>query len=61
MGEVVNLRQVKKRRLRAQAADAAKESRIRHGRTKAEKANDQRAAERAEARLDGLRRGEPRE
>jgi len=58
MGDVVNLRRAKKAKQRAAAAEAAKENRVRHGRTAAEKANDERARRRqlgaAEgARLDG--------
>lgn len=52
MNEIVNLRQVKKQRARAEAANAAKENRIRHGRTGAEKANDLRDAARRQAALD---------
>lgn len=58
MGEIVNLHQVKKRRERDAAAAAAKQNRIRHGRTKAGKANDKRAEERRQALLDASRRGE---
>ena len=61
MGEIVNLRRMKKRREQAGAAAAAKQNRIRHGRTKAEKANDQRAEQRRQALLDASRRGEPGE
>lgn len=56
MGEIVNLRSVKKARARTAAKQAAKESRIRHGRDAAAKANDARAAQRAAedaARLEG--------
>jgi hypothetical protein len=52
MGEIVNLRRVKKLRARDDAAQAAKENRIRHGRTAAEKANDAREAARRAAALD---------
>jgi hypothetical protein len=58
MGEIVNLRAVKKRLTRDAAASEAKQNRIRHGRTKAEKANDQRAERRRATQLDVLRRGE---
>jgi Domain of unknown function (DUF4169) len=61
MGEIVNLRTMKKQRARAVAATDAKENRIRHGRTKAEKANDARAQARCLTRLDDLRRREPGE
>ena len=49
MGEIVNLRRVKKSLARDAAAETARENRVRHGRTKAEKANDTRAAARREA------------
>jgi hypothetical protein len=56
MAEIVNLRQVKKRGERQDAAAQAQQNRVRHGRTKAEKANDVRALERREAAMDALRR-----
>ena len=49
MGEIVNLRRVKKSLARAAATEMARESRVKHGRTKAEKANDARTAVRREA------------
>ena len=52
---------MKKQRERDDAAASAKQNRVRHGRTKAERANDAREAARREALLDALRRGEPRE
>ena len=52
MGEIVNLHRVKKLRACDDAAQAAKENRIRHGRTAAEKANDAREAARRAAALD---------
>ncbi|HET6194886.1 MAG TPA: DUF4169 family protein [Acetobacteraceae bacterium] len=58
MGEIVNLRRTKKTLQRQQAADAAKQNRVRHGRTAAEKANDKRAEQRRQALLDASRRGE---
>ena len=58
MVEIVNLRRMKKRRERQAAAAEAKQSRVRHGRTKTEKANDARVERRRLARLDALRRGE---
>jgi hypothetical protein len=58
MGEIVNLSRVKKQRGRDEAAAAAKQNRIRHGRTKAERANDERAEQLRQALLDALRRGE---
>ena len=56
MGEIVNLRSVKKAKAREAAKQAAEENRVRFGRTGAEKANDRRDAVRADARLDGIRR-----
>jgi hypothetical protein len=56
MGEIVNLRTMKKRQARAAEAAEAKESRVRHGRTKAATVNDARAAARQASRLDALRR-----
>ncbi len=58
MAQIVNLRRVKKRREQAAAAVEARENRIRHGRTKAEKANDERLEERRRRLLDASRRGE---
>lgn len=56
MAEIVNLRREKKRRARAEAAQAAAENRIRHGRTAAAKQNDAREATRTAQRLDGAQR-----
>ena len=55
MGEIVNLRRVKKQRTRAEQAQEAKENRVRHGRTAAQKANDARAEQRRQEFLDGKR------
>ncbi len=55
MGEIVNLRRMKKRREHDAQAAAAAENRVRHGRTFAQKENDRRAEERRIARLDGAR------
>ncbi len=55
MGEIVNLRQMKKRRERDAQAAAAAENRVRHGRTGAQKENDRRVEERRSALLDGAR------
>ena len=55
MGEIVNLRQVKKCRDRdAKAAEAA-ENRARYGRTGPQKANDRRVEARRAALMDGVR------
>jgi hypothetical protein len=61
MGEIVNLHRVKKQRVRAEAAASAKQNRIRHGRTKAQRADDARVKMLRQALLDALRRGETRE
>ena len=59
MGEIVNLRSVKKRLGRDASKQDAKENRVRHGRTKAELANDRRAEARRAALLDGSARSDP--
>ena len=56
MAEIVNLRKVRKQRARVDAEQAATENRVRHGRTKAEKAADLRAQERPARELNGKRR-----
>jgi hypothetical protein len=55
MGEIVNLRRVKKAKQRAADADAARENRIRHGRTAAQKANDERGRQRQAGATEGAR------
>jgi hypothetical protein len=59
MGEIINLRAVKKRRDRQATAAEAKQNRARHGRTKAEQENDRRLEERRRELLDALERGNP--
>jgi hypothetical protein len=44
--------------IRAKQVAEARENRIRHGRTRGEKANDQRAETQRATQLDALRRGE---
>jgi Domain of unknown function (DUF4169) len=56
MGEIVNLRQARKRRARDEASATAQENRVRHGRTPAQKAADKREEEQRRALLDGVRR-----
>ena len=56
MAEIVNLRRVKKQQVRQNAAQQASENRVRHGRTKAERMNDEAERERERKRLDGLKR-----
>jgi hypothetical protein len=55
MGEIVNLKRVKKAKQRAADADAARENRIRHGRTGAQKANDERLRQRQAIAAEGAR------
>ncbi len=55
MGEIVNLRRVKKAKARAEAAEAAQQNRVRHGRTAAQKANDARERDRQGKAADGAR------
>ncbi len=56
MGEIVNLNKQRKARTRKEAEATAAANRAKHGRTKAEKANDLRAEARAKALLDGARK-----
>jgi hypothetical protein len=55
MGEIVNLRRVRRARTRAEDAQRAAEARVRHGRTAAERAETARAAERQRAEVDGAK------
>ena len=59
MGDIVNLRQVRKARDKVEKEASAAENRIRHGRSGASKAADRLAREKREALLDGARREEP--
>ena len=59
MAEPINLRRERKRRERAATAKAAAENRVRHGRTKAERANDADARTRAAEGLDARKLTEP--
>lgn len=57
MGDVVNLRQARKRKARAAKAANALAARLHHGRTKAQREAVARERKKAEAELDGhLRR-----
>lgn len=58
MGEIVNLNKARKARLRREAEAAAAANRVKHGRTRAEKANDAQAEARAKALLDGAKKEE---
>ena len=57
-GEVVNLRQARKRRDKARREDASVANRALFGRTKAQKEADRLARRKAEADLDGHRRAD---
>ncbi|MEP9396232.1 DUF4169 family protein [Mesorhizobium sp. KR2-14] len=56
MAEIVNLRQARKNKARAEKERAAEQNRILHGRTKVEKTRDRQTADTAERFLDGHRR-----
>jgi hypothetical protein len=60
MGEIVNLRRVKRQRARDAAAEQAQENRVRHGRTGAQKAADALAAQRRETDAANHRLDPPR-
>jgi len=53
MAEVINLNRFRKARTRVDEARQAEENRVRFGRTKAEKQQDQADADRAAKDLDG--------
>ncbi|MBB4085817.1 DUF4169 family protein [Sphingomonas carotinifaciens] len=59
MGEVVNLRQARKRRARDDAAVTAAENRARFGRTRSEVAAERAEEARRRAVVDGARLDEP--
>ena len=59
MGDVVNLRQVRKQKARAEKERQAGENRALHGRSKAEKSRDQLIADKAETFVSGHRRERP--
>ncbi|MCQ8277249.1 DUF4169 family protein [Acetobacteraceae bacterium KSS8] len=59
MGEIVNLRTVRRRRDRAQQAEQAAGNRARFGRTGAEKTADRLDRDRAERQLDNARLDDP--
>ncbi len=56
MAEVVNLRQARKQKARAEKTRAAEENRIAFGRTRGEREKQRRLAEHAERHLEGHRR-----
>ena len=55
MGDVVNLRQFRKRRARQEKADKAAENRRKHGRVKSEVKTEVRERDRGEKRLNDKR------
>lgn len=55
MGDLVNLRRVRKQRSREEKESLAAENRVRFGRGKAEKSAEVVERTRSETRLDGLR------
>lgn len=55
MAEIINLRQQRKARLRAERAAQAATNRAQHGRSKDERQRQQAETERDRRRLDGLR------
>ena len=59
MGEIVNLRQVRKQKARAEKEKLAGENRALHGRSKAEKTRDRLTADKAEKFVAGHRRERP--
>ena len=56
MGDVVNLRQLRKQKARAEAGKAADQNRALFGRSKADKARDRAGKQATNALLDGHRR-----
>ncbi len=59
MSKVINLRQFRKRKAREDEAMQAAENRVRFGRTRAQKQQDELEAEQARQRMDQLRREAP--
>ena len=59
MGEIVNLRQVRKQKARAEKEKLAGENRALHGRSKAEKDRDRLTSDKAEKFVAGHRRERP--
>ncbi len=55
MGDLLNLKQIRKRNERDKAAKTAETNRARFGRTKSEKERDELSAQRASNSLDGHR------
>lgn len=59
MGEIVNLRQQRKVKARAERDAEAAANRVEHGRTKAEKKLTKAQTEQAKAKLDAHKRDKP--
>ena len=59
MGEIVNLRQVRKQKARAEKEKLAGENRALHGRSKAEKTRDRLTSDKADNFVAGHRRERP--
>jgi hypothetical protein len=59
MAEIVNLRQARKQKLRAEKERVAERNRAIHGRSKAEKARDAEAAKKSQSFIEGHRRERP--
>jgi hypothetical protein len=59
MGEVINLNQYRKQRDKTRKADQAAANRVRSGRTKAQRRNEQAGQDRTRRELDGKQREEP--
>jgi hypothetical protein len=59
MGDLVNLRRIRKARAQQEADAKAAQNRVVHGRTKAEREQTRLQAEQDRYRLDALRRDEP--
>jgi Domain of unknown function (DUF4169) len=55
LGEIVNLRRIKKRRARLDEATAAGQARLLHGRTRQDRITQETARTRLERALDGAR------
>lgn len=55
MAEIINLKAARKRKVRAEAAQAGAGNRARHGRTKAQKIRDEAEKRAASDKLDALK------
>ena len=56
MGDIINLRQVRKSRKRTEGESRAEANRLKHGRTKADKRLAEMAKQRRDSVIDGARR-----